>query len=53
VGAVLSGDGETEASERLDCFRAGDITRQFHAVATTGSLTKCRRMVRGALPLPK
>lgn len=53
VRAILPGDGEAEATQRFDGFGAGDVAREFHAVATTGSWRKCRRMVRGVLPLPK
>ena len=53
VRAVLSGDGEAESAQRSDGVATRNVAGKFHAVAKTGSLTKCSRMVRGALPLPK
>jgi hypothetical protein len=53
VRAVLPGDGEAESPQGLDRFGAGDVAREFHAEATTGSLTKCNRMLEGILALSK
>ncbi len=48
VRANLAGNIETEALKSLYRLRAGDVTRQLHGVAKTGSLMKWKRMALGA-----
>jgi hypothetical protein len=40
VGARLACDFKTQAAQRLDNLRAGDVTGKLHDWTSTGSLTK-------------
>jgi len=44
---------KTQSPQCPDNFAAGNVARQFHAVAITGSSTKCSRIRSGRFPLSK